>query len=264
MIGGNILGGLGNMIFVIAAVENLAKSHNNIAYFPNVKSHLAKVQDDRTRVYPNSDVSTQDYLKIFKNFKWNDIGNGDRKILCPFNYSPIPYRDGAIYHGYFQTEKYFTDRNHILNLFEPSDFVLQQIEKYRNILEGETCAIHVRRGDYSLDQNSKHHTKNMDWYNSAMNIINAEKYIIFSDDIEYAKQNFLGDKFIFIEDKDYIELFLMSMCKHNIISSSSFSWWGAWLNKNENKKVISPMKWFGRIDPGYSDVDIVPNTWIKL
>ena len=104
----------------------------------------------------------------------------------------------------------------------------------------------------------------MDWYNSAMNIVNAEKYIIFSDDIEYSKQNFLGDKFIFVEDKDYIELFLMSMCKHNIISSSSFSWWGAWLNKNENMKVIAPMKWFGRIDPGYPDVDVVPNTWIKL
>ena len=264
MIGGSILGGLGNMMFVIAAVENLAKANNDVAYFPNVKSHLDKVQDDRTRIYPNSDVLTTDYLKIFKNFKWDDSGNFTNKILCSFNYSPISYRQGSIYHGYFQTEKYFPNREHILHVFEPSDFVLSQIEKYGNIFEGETCAIHVRRGDYSLDPQSKHHTKDMNWYNSAMDMVNAEKYIVFSDDIEYAKQNFLGDKFIFVSDKDYIELFMMSMCKHNIISSSSFSWWGAWLNKNGNKKVIAPMRWFGKIDRGYPDHDIVPDSWTKL
>ena len=264
MIGGNILGGLGNMMFVIAAIENLAKVNNNKAYFPNVKSHLKKVQDDRTRIYPNSDVSTLDYLKIFKNFNWNDQGNATGKIICPFHYTPIDYRDGIIYHGYFQTEKYFPNREHILYVFEPSSFVLEKIEKYKHLLEGETCAIHVRRGDYSLSQESKHHTKNMEWYRSAMDIIKADKYIVFSDDVEYVKSNFIGDNFSFISDKDYVELFLMSMCKHNIISSSSFSWWGAWLNKNPNKKVIAPAKWFGKIDPGYPDFDIVPNNWIKL
>jgi hypothetical protein len=264
MIGGNILGGLGNMMFVIAAVENLAKANNNTAFFPNVKSHLAKVQNDRFFIYPKSDVSTFDYLKIFRNFNWNDVGTASGNVLCSFHYSPIQYRDDVIYHGYFQTEKYFPDREHILNLFQPSDFVLNQIKKYHSIVEGETCAIHVRRGDYSLDQQSKHHTKNMGWYNQAIEMVGAEKYIIFSDDIEYAKQNFLGPRFHFIEEKDYLELFLMSMCKHNIISSSSFSWWSAWLNTNENKKVIAPMKWFGQVNPAYLDHDIVPDSWIKL
>jgi len=176
----------------------------------------------------------------------------------------MPYKNKAIYHGYFQTEKYFTNRNLILNLFEPSDFVLSNLEKYKDILQGNTCAIHVRRGEYSLNPQSKHYTKDMAWYNSAMGIINAEHYIVFSDDIEYARQNFIGDKFIFVEDKDYIELFLMSLCKHNIISSSSFSWWGAWLNKNDNKKVIAPAKWFGTIESNYLDIDIVPESWIKL
>jgi hypothetical protein len=264
MIGGSILGGLGNMMFVIAAIENLAKANNTKAYFPNVKEHLNKVQDDRARIYPNSDVSTLEYLKIFRNFQWNDQGDATSRMFYPFNYKPMEYRDGTVYHGYFQTEKYFTNRDHILHIFEPSDFVLEKIEKYRHLLEGETCAIHVRRGDYSLDQDSKHHTKNMEWYRSAMDIVNADKYIVFSDDVEYAKNNFLGDKFSFVDDKDYIELFLMSMCKHNIISSSSFSWWGAWLNKNDNKKVIAPKKWFGKIDPGYPDFDIVPDSWIKL
>lgn len=264
MIGGNILGGLGNMMFVIATVENLAKSNNTTAYFPNAKNHLIKVQEARARVYPGSDVKTSDYLHIFKNFNWNDKGNATGKVICPFHYVPIQYRDNTMYHGYFQTEKYFQDRDFILNLFEPSDFVLDKLEKYKKILVGETCAIHVRRGDYSLNQQSKHHTKDMNWYNTAISMVDAEKYLVFSDDINYVKQNFIGDKFIFIDDKDYVELFLMSLCKHNIISSSSFSWWGAWLNKNKNKKVIAPKQWFGVINSEYLSHDIVPETWIKL
>jgi hypothetical protein len=68
---------------------------------------------------------------------------------------------------------------------------------------------------------------------------------------------------IFVENNDNIEdMWLMSLCEHNIIANSSFSWWGAWLNKNKNKTVIAPSKWFGE---GYfCDVDIVPNNWIKL
>jgi len=264
MIAANILGGLGNMMFVIAATEYLAKTNNTTAFYPNVEEHLKKVQNDRTRVYPASDVSTQDYKKIFRNFNWTNIGDTKYKIFCTFSYSPVQFRESCLYLGYFQTEKYFPDRQHILNLFEPSDFVLSKIKKYEDILTGETCSIHVRRGDYSLDQESKHHTKNMDWYNKSINLINADRYLVFSDDVDYAKENFIGDKYHFIEDKDYIELFLMSMCKHNIIASSSFSWWGAWLNKNPEKKVIAPKVWFGKIDPGYPDFDIVPKDWIKL
>lgn len=265
MIGGNILGGIGNMMFVIAAVENTAKTNNTTAFFPNVKQHLDKVQNDRLRVYPNSDVSTQDYLRIFRNFHWNDIGHTTRRDIYPFYYKPIEYIDSTLYVGYFQTEKYFNNREHILHIFEPSDFVLEKIEKYKMYLTGNTCAIHVRRGDYSLDPNSKHHTKNMDWYNRAMDIIGADTYLVFSDDAEYAKHNFRGRNFVFIEDKDYVELFLMSMCKHNIISSSSFSWWGAWLNKNPQKKVIAPKIWFGGNDSDTElAIDIVPDNWIKL
>lgn len=264
MIGGNILGGIGNMMFVIAAVENLAKENNTTAHFPNVKQHLAKVQDDRTRVYPSSDVSTQDYLKIFRNFNWNDEGQTTRREIYPFHYKPMTYIDSTLYIGYFQSEKYFRNRDHILSLFEPSDFVLDKIKKYSIYLGGNTCAIHVRRGDYSLDPNSKHHTKSMEWYNTAMNIIGAETYLIFSDDVQYAKSNFVGKNFVFVEDKDYVELFLMSMCKHNIISSSSFSWWGAWLNKNDYKKVVAPKVWFGGDNDSESTIDIVPDSWIKL
>jgi hypothetical protein len=73
-------------------------------------------------------------------------------------------------------------------------------------------------------------------------------YIVFSDDIDWCKKNlpFLDEK-IFIEgNDDFFDLYLMSKCQNNIIANSSFSWWGAWLNKSENKKVMSPKNWFGQ------------------
>ena len=81
---------------------------------------------------------------------------------------------------------------------------------------------------------------------------------------EWCKKTFVGDKFIFAEnDKDYIEMFMMSLCTNNIICNSSFSWWGAWLNTNESKKVIGPKNWFGSMIKHKTD-DILPEQWIKL
>jgi hypothetical protein len=92
-------------------------------------------------------------------------------------------------------------------------------------------------------------------------------FLIFSDDIYWCKQNFpdLPEKFVFIdENKDYEELFLMSKCKNNIICNSTFSWWGAWLNKNDQKKVVAPAKWFGSAYDHYNTNDLYCENWIKI
>ena len=73
-------------------------------------------------------------------------------------------------------------------------------------------------------------------------------YLVFSDDIKWCKENFNKKKFVFIDgeesDKDYLELYLMSLCKNFIIPNSTFSWWGCYLSKNKNKIIISPKLWF--------------------
>ena len=109
----------------------------------------------------------------------------------------------------------------------------------------------------------------MEYYNKAIEYIGVnEKYYVFSDDIKWCKENFKDSRFTFIEEKDIIELFMMSLCKKNIIANSSFSWWAAYLNKNKFKKIVAPQKWFTkeRIESTYHDKDNylehrIPASW---
>ena len=70
------------------------------------------------------------------------------------------------------------------------------------------------------------------------------KFVILTDDLEWCREHFEGDEFIFSENNHFTDMAIMSLCDHNIIANSSFSWWGAWLNKNENKIVYAPKIWY--------------------
>ena len=124
--------------------------------------------------------------------------------------------------------------------------------------------MHIRRTDYTTS-NGYHPVQTVEYYKKALEIIGEyDKLFIFSDDIEWCRNNLKFDNMIFIEGNTDIEdLYLISLCKHNIIANSSFSWWGAWLNKNPNKKVIAPSKWFGDM-ANLNESDIVPEGWIRI
>jgi hypothetical protein len=87
-----------------------------------------------------------------------------------------------------------------------------------------------------------------------------------TDDIEWAKSTFSGnDNFFISESKNqFIDMCTMTLCNHNIIANSTFSWWGAWLNQNINKKVIVPHKWFGKPLAHLNTYDLIPANWIRL
>ena len=167
--------------------------------------------------------------------------------------------------GYFQSELYFRhNRNKILNLFSPLSTDLEYIKsKYQPYLDNPLISLHVRRGDY-LKFPEVHPTCNIKYYKNALSEFPSKlKVLIFSDDVDWCKQNFSGDRFIFIQEKDYISLHLMSLCTYNIIANSSFSWWGAWLNSSPNKVAIAPKQWFGS-KASHDPKDLIPKTWITL
>ena len=117
--------------------------------------------------------------------------------------------------------------------------------------EKDSCSIHVRRGDY-ISLKKIYHNINKEYFIKSLKIINpAGRVYIFSDDLEWCKNNLDIKDAIYSENKTEIEDFeLMRSCNHNIISNSTFGWWAAWLNNNQNKKIIQPKLWFRKKNQG--------------
>lgn len=257
MITCRLKGGLGNMMFQTAFIQYEGFMGNLKTGYWNINQNLQHLNNDKVH-NPKLNHATE-YLKIFKNFNWPNIPKPPthRKAI-PFHYESFKVTDDTLYDGFFQSEKYFPNKTLILNLFQPSEFTNQQLVKYDNLLKGITCSIHVRRGDYL--NYSLHAARDIEYYQKGIDRVGeVDKYLIFSDDIEWCKENFLMENSVFIEnEKDYVEIFLQSKCTHNIISNSTFSWWGAYLNTGINKKTVAPKKWFK------DDMknDIVPDYWL--
>ena len=177
--------------------------------------------------------------------------------------------------GYWQSEKYFLDIQNIIR----QDFTfkveqdLKSQEVARMIKNTQSVSIHMRRGDYvsNVETNRVHGICDLDYYKQCVSKI-AEKisnphFFVFSDDPDWVTTNFhLNYPVTFVVHNDasrnYEDLRLMSMCKHNIIANSSFSWWGAWRNQNQEKLVFAPKKWFN--DPKLDTKDLIPCGWEKL
>ena len=108
----------------------------------------------------------------------------------------------------------------------------------------------------------------LDYYNAAKKELSALNdniiYVIFSDDIEWCKKEFNDPSYVISDlNNPYTEMCAMSLCDHNIIANSSFSWWGAWLNKKSDKIVIAPSQWFGKLLINDTS-DIYCKNWIKI
>lgn len=179
---------------------------------------------------------------------------------------------GGVYTGYWQTEKYFTGIERELR----QDFRFGYGEEKLKALAGElrrsnSVSVHIRRGDYLDIQDVYGGICTMEYYANAIDRIKDmagqdARFYFFSNDIEWVKTQFKGDNYHYISEElfesyeDWYDMCLMSSCRHNIIANSSFSWWGAWLNDNEDKIVIAPSKW---LNTGETP-DIWCDGWIRI
>ena len=184
-------------------------------------------------------------------------------------------KEDVILWGFWQSESYFEDYKDDVRTVFSFRFPLLGAATVlaEEIKNSESVAIHVRRGDYLSKKNRKLYVvTDIDYYKRAISYIgkkiNNPRYFVFSDDMEWCKKNLrLPASAVYADaassgEKGGDHLQLMSLCKHNIITNSSFSWWGAWLNKNKEKIIIAPQRWY--TDPFPTSVDIVPGSWIKL
>ena len=220
-------GRLGNQLFQIASTMGIAHRNGYEAVFP-----------------------AWSYAAYFAHSLPVGHLSNERIYMHPsLLYSPVTLSDeDCDLRGFFVSEKYFEDISEsIRKQFTPSTEITTYIDQtYREVLLKNTCSIHVRRGDY-LKQRWDFPTQTIDYYLYAIKQFPSDThFVVFSDDISWCKLHFKGDRFTFIQNEpDIVDLFIMSRCQHHIISNSTFSWWGAWLNANRDKLIICPLFWFG-------------------
>ena len=283
-------GGLGNQMFQYAVARRLAEVNHT-----ELKLDIENLKKDRLRTYElhhlnvNAQFAVYDDIAIFKErSKRKKIKFYIRQILSRkklrnikekhfhFDESILFLKDNIYLQGYWQTEKYFKDISDIIRrefslkekLSEESQQVAQKIKMSAN-----SVSLHIRRGDYVTDTttNSTHGTCSLDYYQKCVKKL-AEKFsdlqlFVFSDDPEWVKVN-LHFKYptVFVNHNGvecaFEDMHLMSLCMHNIIANSSFSWWGAWLNNNPYKVVFAPKHWFKKEE--MNTKDLIPDSWIRV
>ena len=261
-------GRLGNQMFQYAVLRALSLEKGYEMIFPNTLTTKPDSAFDLTNNqwievgFYLIDCFELDSLKIDKeNILSNTIINSYNESTFEFNSSVFDISDFTSLEGYFQSPKYFEKyKDIILKDFTFRSYILDKansfISQYPNPI-----SIHIRRGDYV--NHPGYWTITPEYIQEALNHFTDNKYtfLIFSDDIEWCKQIF-PEGVIFIEGNNQFEdLCLMSLCDHNIISNSSYSWWGAYLNQNKNKKIIEPKNWF---TPAKPLNDLYPKAWIII
>lgn len=288
-------GGLGNQMFQYAMGRQLSIINNT-----NLKLDLTFLLDRTPREHLtfrdyelgafriNPQIAEESEVRLFtQNDPFSRIKRlfASTKLVAEKNlrFQPNILNSGnQVYlNGYWQCEKYFDAiRTELLDDFILKESTLNKL--HENVIHTETkelmlksnsVSVHFRRGDYVSDSVTSqfHGTCSMNYYQDAIGRIADQitnpHFFLFSDDPEWLVSNRIIDDFpttVVTTSNMHLDMHLMSLCKHNIIANSSFSWWGAWLNSNPEKMVIAPKRWFVKDVSNEQTQDLIPQNWIRL
>jgi hypothetical protein len=297
MIISNIIGGLGNQMFQYSAAKVLSKRldtelYLDISSYNNYKLHEGFVLNKYFPQINAKIASKKDILKIggFGAYLNNPFIDSvlsrinkksiDQKIVYEphFHYweSFNTIGDFRYLKGYWQSYKYFIGYEDLIkkDFSFSSEFEHKNLNIINLLSKNETTSVHIRIGDYKNNNssNSFHGILDVEYYYNSIRRICERKgeslFLIFSDDINWCKENFKLDVPHLFIDKNLSnnvinDFYLMKSCNNNIISNSSFSWWAAWLNDNKNKIVIGPQKWFN-VGTKNNTSDLFLSNWERL
>ena len=268
-IGFNALGRMGrlcNQMFQYAALKGIARKTGVDCCIP----HYTQAVDDgignmlRTELFDSFDLDVKVEL----------LNNGHAPVVNErhFHFDEELFKmcpDHVDLRGYFQTEKYFKHiEKEIRSDFTFKDEILNPCKEMIESVENP-IALHVRRGDY-IKNAENHFNLPIEYYDAALSEFDDDRnVIVFSDDPLWCHDEgiFVDDRFIISENDDNrVDLCLMSLCNDFIIANSTYSWWGAWLSSNKDKKVIAPVQWFGKTGytKDHNTKDLIPDDWIKI
>ena len=281
MIGFNHIGTIGrfgNQMFQYAALKGIAA---NRGFEYTIPPEDPRIQIDNYGLLEAFNLKT--------NIGWVETTNTVQEKFFHFDqdlFDNCP--DNSSLHGFFQSEKYFKHiEEDIRKDFTFKDNWLEPCEQFRSQMGEEVIFLHVRRGDPGLadkrgfkwayvNLQHQHPVQPIEYYEKALaEFDDSLPVVVFSDSIDWVKEQpfFQGDRFMFSEPEDkhsdgalvpYLDMCLMSLCDHAIIANSSMSWWGAWLIKNPNKKVIAPSMWFGSDYADKDTKDLYCESWKKF
>lgn len=280
-----VTGGLGNQMFQYACGKALAIRNNDrlaldFSWYEEQEERAFQLWRYAVKYEECKNAGLRSLRTARKLRRWGErIISGNRRIREKFTGydDSVFHAKGNLYlQGFWQSEKYFCDCKETIR--EEFCLVEQLDDENRawadRILQSRNAvSVHIRRGDYltvPINQ-ATFEELSMDYYNNGLKIMESllgeMNVFVFSNDLPWAKANLACNAPMFFvdandENNGYKDMHLMSLCEHNIIANSTFSWWGAWLNRNRDKIVISPRKWFKREEMNHDD--ILPDDWIIL
>lgn len=255
----DIIGGLGNQLFIVASAFAFSKDNNYKLMLDNrndVYSYGKPRPTYNKTVFTKIPITTID-TKDFTKLNENDYASGNYKDNKDNKYNTDnKSKNIFLTGGYYQEAKYFDKyRNELLDLLEPTTESLNKVNEIFkknniNINNDFLVAIHIRLDDVYTPIDADKRVYDPDEYDKIIEKLpehiktnSNTKFIIFSNDGPRTKDIFKNakiedSKMIYIQDEDYIELYLMSKCNDYIASPSTFNWWGIYLNRNLNRKIF--------------------------
>jgi hypothetical protein len=282
-----LIGGLGNQMFQYAAGLELAKKWN-----VPLKIDVTHLNKNSNGVYTQRqlelsifnlpiNIANETEINLFQDsflskllYRYLGIKNKYQvvnEIGQTFNSNFYNLSKNTYLNGFWQNQNYFKNsKNEVLNSFTFNQKIIDSCNEFEKQLLPNSVSLHVRRGDYVTlsSANQFHGLCSIEYYANTVNYIENKlnsnlNIYIFSDDVEWCKQNLNIKNCIYLKTTSAAQdLYLMSKCEHNIIANSSFSWWGAWLNQNNNKIIIAPKYWFNGVES--ENLGILPENWITF
>ena len=288
-------GALGNQMFQYAVARRISYTNKSplklsITHYDQRNDRQFALNCFRIR----AGTASKEEIEMFKRLDICKVVD----IFRPYYLRRIVYQRGSAFDpnilkitghnvylwGWWQSWKYFADISGVIK----DEFIFKESieDKYKHLVKQitstESISLHLRRGDYLLPRQQKTWVVcSPNYYNQGLKRLeklfqraNVFIFAEFPEELKWAKRNiqtkfpctFVHRKSLGIDkSKDYEDMQLMSLCRHNIIANSTYSWWAAWLNKNPRKMVFAPKNWY--VDPEENKIchrDLLPESWIRI